>query len=160
VYTSKGEEYTRSLYKGQSVALTRDYQQLADWVAHGNYPIGLAITSQYFAAYKDSIPIKLINLSGIKVDVTGAFGLMGLWNRAPHPNAAKVFANWIASKEGMALFGQIDGQAPVRNDVNPSAWLSADEIPQPGVAYFDSYAYDFVMVDRAKLRDYFASLAG
>jgi ABC-type Fe3+ transport system substrate-binding protein len=42
IYVTKGKEYATQLYKGQQVVLSRDYQQVADWVAHGSYPIGIA----------------------------------------------------------------------------------------------------------------------
>jgi ABC-type glycerol-3-phosphate transport system substrate-binding protein len=54
------------------------------------------------------------------------------WNNAPHLNAARVFANWIASKEGLTLFGSLEGSVPVRTDIEPT-WVPADEIPQPDV---------------------------
>ena len=32
------------------------------------------------------------------------FGTVALVNRAPHPNAAKVFLNWFLSREGQSDF--------------------------------------------------------
>lgn len=157
VYLSKGPDYATQLYKGQSIALSRDYQQLADWVAHGTYPICLSVVQQYLAPYVGSVPIQVINFPDLEPATAGGFGIVSYWNNAPHPNAAKVFANWIASKEGVALYGQIDGSAPVRTDV-PVTWLPPDQVPQPGGNYLDTYDYTFETTQRLTVRDFFANL--
>jgi hypothetical protein len=38
-----GNDYLRELYVGQQVRLTADNRQLAEWVAHGEYPIGIGL---------------------------------------------------------------------------------------------------------------------
>ena len=47
------------------------------------------------------------------VNLSSAFGSLALMNRAPHPNAAKVFINWLLSRDGQALF-QKNRQHPGR----------------------------------------------
>ena len=42
---------------------------------------------------------------------------------APHPNAAKVFINWILSKEGQQVYGKAFGQSTRRLDVD-TTWMS------------------------------------
>src|SRR5919202_1859384 len=158
IYVSKGKDYAAQLYQGQKPALSRDYSQVADWVAHGSYPIVLGVTHQYLVQYiQAGIPIKEMNLPDIPQVTGGGFGLVNLWNNAPHPNAARVFANWIASREGMTLYGQIDGEVPVRADVD-ATWVPADQVPKQGVSYFDTYDYDYVTTRRLQARDYFASI--
>jgi iron(III) transport system substrate-binding protein len=158
IYVSKGAEYSARLYQGQKLALSRDYAQIADWVSHGSYPICIPATHQYLIQYYNAgIPLKEMNLADIPQTTGGGFSLVNLWNNAPHPNAAKVFANWIASKEGTTLYGEIENGAPVRADVEPT-WLPPDQLPQPGVEYFDTYDYDYVMKKRLEAREYFAML--
>jgi ABC-type Fe3+ transport system substrate-binding protein len=158
VYVTKGKDYCTQLYKGQNVTLSRDYQQVADWVAHGNYPIGIGVTHQYLASYYSAgIPLREMNLPDIPVTVAGGFGLVNLWNNAPHPNAAIVYVNWIASKAGISVYGPIENGVPVRNDVDPT-WVTPDQIPQPGGNYFDTYDPDYVLTKREEARDFFASI--
>jgi hypothetical protein len=38
-----GNDYLRELYVGQQVRLTADNRELAEWVAHGEYPIGIGL---------------------------------------------------------------------------------------------------------------------
>jgi iron(III) transport system substrate-binding protein len=158
IYVTRGRDYAAQLYQGQKVALSRDYSQVADWVAHGSYPIVLGVTHQYLVQYLQAgLPIHEMNLPDIPQVTGGGFGLVNLWNNAPHPNAARVFANWIASKEGLSIYGQIDGAAPVRADIDPT-WVPADQVPKQGVTYFDTYDYDYVTTKRLEARDFYASI--
>jgi ABC-type Fe3+ transport system substrate-binding protein len=38
---------------------------------------------------------------------------------APHPNAARLYVNWITSKEGQEFLVKNGGRIPVRTDVDP-----------------------------------------
>ncbi|HEX8969032.1 MAG TPA: extracellular solute-binding protein [Chloroflexota bacterium] len=158
VYVTRGQDFAKQLFQGQEVAYTRDYQQIADWVAHGSYPIAIGATPVFIAQYQGAVPLTQLSLSDIKPIVAGGFGIVSLWNQAPHPNAAKVFANWIAGKEGVSVYGPIDGSAPVRTDLDASAWLDRTLIPKPGVDYFDVYDYKYVMEQRQPIAKFYASL--
>ena len=48
------------------------------------------------------------------VNLSSAFGSLALMNRAPHPNAAKVFINWLLSREGQTLFQKVMSQPAMR----------------------------------------------
>jgi iron(III) transport system substrate-binding protein len=157
-YVAKGEDYSSKLYKGQNVVITRDYKQLADWVAHGNYPIGLAVGTNYLDEYqKAGIKFAQLELPDAPSGTNAGFGLTVVLNRAPHPNAARVFANWMASKEGMTLYSQTQFQTPIRNDIDPT-WLPEQVIPQPGVKYLDTYDYEFQTKQRTGIREFYAKL--
>jgi iron(III) transport system substrate-binding protein len=160
IYVTKGPDFARQLFKGQKIAYTRDYGQIADWVAHGSYPIALGATPPFIAPYKGAAPLEQLVVSDLKTIVSGGFGMVSLWNQAPHPNAAKLFANWIASKEGVSTYAPIDGQSPVRTDVDASAWLESSLIPKPGGDYFDVYDYTYVVEQRQPIARFYASLEG
>lgn len=157
IYVTKGADYATQLYKGQQVALSRDYQQVADWVAHGTYAIVLATAHQFLVPYLGTLPIQEVSFSDVPLTTSGAFGLVNLYNNAPHPNAARVFANWLASRDGATVFCQVDGSAPVRTDVTPT-WVPADQVPKPGGSYLDTYDYTFETTQRIEIRDFFAKV--
>ena len=69
----------------------------------------------------------------------------------------EVFANWIASKEGLTLYGELENAAPWRTDINPT-WLPPEQVWQDGVKYFDTYDPDYVLTQRLEARDFFASI--
>jgi iron(III) transport system substrate-binding protein len=157
LYVTRGADFAKQLYQGQEIAYTRDYQQIADWVAHGSYPIGIGATPIFINQYQ-GLPLAQLVLTDVKTIVAGGFGIVSLWNQAPHPNAAKVFANWIASKEGVSTYGAIDGSAAVRTDLDSSTWLEADLIPKPNGDYFDVYDFKYVTEQRQPIAKYYASI--
>jgi ABC-type Fe3+ transport system substrate-binding protein len=64
-------------------------------------------------------------------------------NKAPHPNAAKLFVNWIAGRNGLQAFANSTQSASLRTDVkydNLPTWL----IPQKGSTYMDTSEWKFV----------------
>ena len=91
------------------------------------------------------------SLPDLDTRVTAGNGLMALLNRAPHPNAARVFLNWIASREGLEVLSRAYLYATTRNDVDES-FLLKEEIPQPGVPYFDSYDWEWTLNGEEKAK--------
>nr|MBA2690084.1 hypothetical protein [Burkholderiales bacterium] len=75
-----------------------------------------------------------------------------LLSHAPHPNAARVFINWIASKEGNELFARALNMVPARNDIDELSFLSPEVIPRPGVDYFDRYDWEFTVTTKEQVR--------
>ena len=73
-------------------------------------------------------------------------------SHAPHPNAAKLFVNWIASKEGLEIFARTRGGSPTRNDIDEAKFLPAEVIPKPGVDYFDTYGWEFTVTTKEDVR--------
>jgi ABC-type Fe3+ transport system substrate-binding protein len=52
-------------------------------------------------------------------------------NRAPHPNAAKLYINWVLGQEAGTLFSRATGSPSLRLDV-PTDHVESWLIPQPG----------------------------
>jgi iron(III) transport system substrate-binding protein len=146
-----GEDYVRTLYVDQQPGLSRDERQLSDWIARGAYPISLGLTAtQIEPLREDAFPIAVVlrdtpEAPGV---ISGGTGLGGLVNRAPHPNAAKLFLNWIAMPEGQQVWNQALEFLSVRTDVD-NAWAADYVKPRPGVNYFDTYDWDYVMSTRS-----------
>lgn len=131
----EGAKYIRAL-KGQAGAVSRETRAMLEWVANGKYAI---------AMNPDIEPLEQLLKLGLKIGVQGEFkdygseitpaaGSLVLANRAPHPNAAKVFINWFLGKDGQTAWSTAVGQASRRLDV-PSAHLPAYTLPKPGRKY-------------------------
>jgi ABC-type Fe3+ transport system substrate-binding protein len=60
----------------------------------------------------------------IKEGLSGSngFGTVAIMKNAPHPHAAKVYINWLLSKEGQELYGRALTQGSRRFDVD-TQWL-------------------------------------
>lgn len=141
-----GDEYIQQLYQGQEVAITRDERQMSDWVARSTYPISIGIGSNEVEALrKDGFKVRVLkDLPDAPGTVSAGFGLIGLVNKAANPNAAKLFVNWIAMKEGSELFNRAQVVVSARSDVD-SSWAPDYLIPTPGVQYFDSYDWQWTL---------------
>jgi iron(III) transport system substrate-binding protein len=144
LYVQLGEEFVRKLYTEQLTS-TRDVRQFADWVARGQYPIGLGVNvAQIDAMLQDGFPVEVIRtLPDYKSTTTGAYGVLYVVEGAQHPNAARLFANWIASREGLEIFSRTERYPATRKDINYAEWVPDYGIPEPGVAYMDTYNWEF-----------------
>jgi ABC-type Fe3+ transport system substrate-binding protein len=60
---------------------------------------------------------------------------MALVNRAPHPNAAKVYINWVLSREGQIAWQKYSESNSLRMDI-PKDDLPAWAVPQKGINYY------------------------
>jgi len=75
--------------------------------------------------------------SGVGPRYVSSFGSLGLMNRAPHPNAAVVFINWLLTKEGQLVWSKAVNAVSRRVDV-PTDHLPKYAIPNPKTKYWDS----------------------
>ena len=68
---------------------------------------------------------------------------MAVLSKAPHPNATKLFVNWVLSREGQVAWQKYTEANSLRMDI-PKTDLSPNDIPQKGVNYFmlNSYKYN------------------
>lgn len=98
-HSALGPAFIKKLFGEMEVTLFRDFRQSIDWLASGKAGLcffcadtdkakaqGLPVDE--FANFKEGAPL------------VSQYGTLGLLNRAPHPNAAKVFINWFLSREG------------------------------------------------------------
>jgi len=96
-----GPKFIRRLFGEMDITLFRDRRQGVDWLATGKYPICFFCTSsQIGRAKRQGLPIGFFGLMKEGAGISSASGGVAFINRAPHPNAAKVFINWLLSREG------------------------------------------------------------
>ena len=144
LWTKFGEDFVKKFFVGQEIKLTADYTQLSDWLARKIYPIILAPRSEnMYQLRKQGFKVEAVGpLSDAAGTVSAGFGLTNFIKNAPHPNAAKLFLNWIAMKDGQIAWNKSQKTASVRTDVDNS-WLTEDIVPKPGLDYFDTYDWDY-----------------
>jgi iron(III) transport system substrate-binding protein len=96
-----GTEFIRRLYTEMDITLFRDRRQGVDWLVTGKFPICFFCTrSDIGLAKRQGLPVEEFGAMKEGLGLTSSSGNMGLVNRAPHPNAAKVFVNWFLSRDG------------------------------------------------------------
>jgi ABC-type Fe3+ transport system substrate-binding protein len=152
-YAQLGEEFVRRLYKEQKSALSRERRQMADWLARGTYPICLDCRDDDLKALKKEgfNFFSFYELADMSPTLTSAPWLLTLLNQAPHPNAARVFANWIISKEALEIYSRGFGYATLRSDADVS-FLPPETIPRPDIKYFDDADWQWSVSGRVEAR--------
>lgn len=161
LYARFGPEFLEQLYVGQGVQLTRDNRQLAEWVARGSYPIGLGMLPA---------TIELMSQEGFKLErvfppddplaLTGGSGAIVIFKNARHPNAAKLFVNWFASREGQDVWAKTVREPTLRKDVDLSP-VPSYIVPREGVEYtIDEYDYDWFVRYQAEANERLLTLLG
>jgi ABC-type Fe3+ transport system substrate-binding protein len=121
-----GEEYFKKL-AAQKPAVVKDVKQLIEWVAHGKYAIGISPGGQHALAELIAAGIPIAGLQSKE----GGYYSPGYSNvaavkEAPNPNAAKLFANWLFTKEAQEVIVALDGSS-VRSDVSNSLKFDKDK---------------------------------
>lgn len=106
-----GPEFLRRLLTEMDVGVSRDLRQLGDWLASGKYAICLFVDGHRLleAPKKQGLPVDWFGPKTFKEGAIlgSASGNVGLINKAPHPNAAKVAINWLLSREGQIPYQRI-----------------------------------------------------
>ncbi len=140
-----GEDYIRQLAK-QKPVVTRDRRQAIDWVVKGSHPIGIGIYPDAFAEYQRAgAPIGSILFNEAAFLDAGA-GFVTYFDKAPHPNAARVLFNWLLSKEGQLTWSKLANAQSARLDV-PTDHLNVEgvHLREPGVDYLEAAKESWVL---------------
>ena len=154
LYSQLGAEYVKRLYIDQKPVFSRERRQYTDWLARGTYPICLNCRADDVAPLrKEGFKlVEVFELADLRPQVNGSPWLLTVANKAPHPNAARVFANWIASKEGLEAYSRGYGSVTLRTDVDES-FLERATIPRVGVKYFDDTEWNWAVSGRTEARE-------
>jgi iron(III) transport system substrate-binding protein len=126
-----GPDFIRALGK-QQITIMKDFAQEVDAIGQGRYPV-LIGTADFvaIARAKQGVPIGIVDPRQLKegTDVSPANGALALFNKSPHPNAAKIYINWLLSKEGQTVFARASGYISARVDV-PTDHTEPWRVPQ------------------------------
>jgi iron(III) transport system substrate-binding protein len=144
-YPDLGPKFLRRLFGEMDVTMVADLRQAVDWLGTGKFALCLPVQGgTIFKAKNQGLPVDQFESYHFKegVNLSSAFGSLALLNRAPHPNAAKVFINWLLSREGQTLFQKVisvpgDARNSRRIDV-PKDHIQPDEQRRDRMPYFDT----------------------
>lgn len=118
----KGEDYLKKLV-GQKLFISRDLRHLAESLAKGSVSLTMGIGYAEFNPFiKAGLPVKSLPVPKEGLYATSGYGSLTVIKNAPHPNAARVFVNWLLSKEGQEIFTKSMGEATRRLDVD-TKWM-------------------------------------
>ncbi|MSQ27400.1 MAG: extracellular solute-binding protein [Dehalococcoidia bacterium] len=130
-----GDDIMKRLWKDQEAVLGRDPRQMTEQMVRAQYAIGYGALSDAVSPefekqglMKSLRYVPMENVDYLSSSQNNAF----LVNRAPNPNAARLFINWILTKEGQTLWAPAAAGNSRRTDVPPS---TPDTMPTPGRKY-------------------------
>jgi iron(III) transport system substrate-binding protein len=141
-----GEAFIRDLAK-QELRFIRNHRQRAEWVAHGKIPLMISPSETVTVPLiRQGLPISMMQALKEGSYLTASTGSVVLVNKARHPNAAKVYLNWLLSREGQTGWVETTGTLSRRLDV-PMERVEEFSRILPGVRY-DTDNYQENMVRR------------
>ena len=77
-------------------------------------------------AVREGAPVKVLDFSD---GMAGLTIMHAVIKDAPHPNAARLFANWYLSKEGQSTYSKAKGAPTIRKDVQANVPPALDVYP-------------------------------
>jgi len=100
-----GPEFVRRLYAESAMTIVRSDVQLMDWLSVGKFAMGFG-ARDVDEAMAQGLPLSQFPPGHMKEGASLAAynGTLSFFNRAPHPNAAKIAANWLLSREGQSTW--------------------------------------------------------
>lgn len=103
-----GDDFIKKLFVDQEPALSRDSRQVAEFMVRGRYPIALGVNPLLLSQFqKQGLGKSLKTLHFPEMDtVNSSSSVVWLVNRAPHPAAAKVFVNWLLTKDAQVVWAR------------------------------------------------------
>ncbi|MBI4331664.1 MAG: extracellular solute-binding protein [Chloroflexi bacterium] len=142
-----GLDYMRKLAEQEPV-IVRDDRVASEWLVRGKYPLALKVGQiPIFEEWRKQgvrVPVEPVFLE-VRIMATGGLSIC-LIDRAPHRNSATVFLNWLLSREGMALYTNLDMKQtrridiPAPKEINPNIVY----VKQPG-NHFEVDTEEFVL---------------
>ena len=107
-----GPEFIRRLFGEMDAVLSREHQQAINWVGAGKVTLCVFCRDGFASHAKaQGLPVDYINHNDLKEmpRLRGSASAITLVNKAPHPNAAKVFINWFLSRRGQIVYQDSHG---------------------------------------------------
>jgi iron(III) transport system substrate-binding protein len=117
-----GDGFIKTLVADQQPVVTKEPRQQMDWLASGRYPIGFGLPNIAFVEYaaRGARIDDFVTASGLRIVSIGVGGIQ-MPSRPPHPNASKLFINWLLTRDVQARLMQAIKLNSRRLDVPPGA---------------------------------------
>jgi iron(III) transport system substrate-binding protein len=135
-YFLLGEDGVRRLLVEQKAAVAANDRQATEWMVRGLYAISFGAASRStlapFLAQGLGLNIRPVGNSPEVAYEAAAGGGVNVFNRAPNPNATKVFINWLLSRNTQISIAKASGSNSRRVDV---ASVDPDRIAIKGQQY-------------------------
>ena len=133
-----GPKFIRRFLEETQPVFSSDERLMIDWIASGKYAIYLLAKDENIAlGVRQGLPIDTLRGQKDAGVMTTGSGHLAFFSKAPHPNAARVYANWFLSRQGQTTWQKFTGNNSLRTDI-PKDTLprGQEQIPREGRNYF------------------------
>jgi iron(III) transport system substrate-binding protein len=144
----------------QDLTIFRDDRQELDVLAQGRYAICLGCSSGAATPLiAKGLPLAMVKPQQMREGtyLASGSGNVAMFQPAPHPNAAKVYVNWLLGKDGQERIARALGYPSARLDV-ANDWVEAWQLPQAG--YWPAQTEEAISTVRAEATEYARQLFG
>lgn len=117
-----GEPFVRELLTRQDVVIADNKRQMAEWVIRKRYPIAVGLGTDTLPQFQQQGLGRNVRVVAGD-DITGDVVLV--LEKAPHPNAAKAYLNWLLSRKTQDRLARVAELNSRRMDVKPGEPASA-----------------------------------
>ena len=129
-----GEDFIRKVYGDQQPVVSKEPRLQIQWLTSGRYPVAFGIPSAAIVEYAGR-GASIDDFAKIKGTYSWSQGVGGiqLIRNAPHPNAAKVFINWILTEPvqtALMKAAQLNSRRKGIPQGDPEGAIETDKIEQ------------------------------
>jgi iron(III) transport system substrate-binding protein len=141
-----GKDFIRKFLTQKDLVMPRDDRQMLDFAARGKYPIAIGpsdvLTNEFIAR---GLPLKHLHPETLKEGtyITAGNGSLVIVRNTPHPNALRVYLDFLLSPEGQLEWSKAARFASLRRDV-PTDHVQDILVPKEGMSYPEISAEKYV----------------
>lgn len=140
LWSVKGKEYLEKLL-AQEPLIIGNQRALAEALAKGKVALTIGLTYYSFRPFVEAgLPVAPLPKEFEEgTYISGGSGNLAVLKDPPHPNATKVFVNWMLGPEGQQIFTNAMGQPSRRFDVDTSAAAEIGYLPAKDAIAVEQY---------------------
>ncbi len=156
-----GKDFMRKFFTTQDVVISKNGQQILDFVSRGRYPISLGANSTLaFQMMSKGLPLGLFGSGALQGGgfVVASDATLAVVRNAPHQNAIKVYLNYLLSQEAQTAWSKASGLASRRTDVTKDH-IPEVLVPKEGVKYQENGTEKYVTM-RKEVVDFLNTVIG
>lgn len=118
MWKHKGEDYLKRLVT-QDLQLARDQRVMAESLAKEKLAITIGVSHYSYRSFVSAgLPVSPLPVFKEGTYGTAGSGILAVIKSRPHPNATKVFVNWLLGREGQEVWTKSMSQPTRRRDVD------------------------------------------
>jgi iron(III) transport system substrate-binding protein len=150
-----GPEFLERLFGEMDVTFSADHPQMVNWLATGRFPIAMFVSANEVRRARDQgLPVTPVPAEQLQegAPIAPGSGSISVMSPAPHPNAAKLFLNWLLSREGQRAWQQALRLPSLRVDI-PKDQLDPFDVPKGGGRYVSVGTEEYSRIGGTAIRD-------